>query len=69
MLSIETESRVAKLFVNLFEGEKSVEISRNLLTDQIKFDAFHIFSKLDRENKNFIDEYDIVNFLKYKFQN
>lgn len=64
MLSIETESRVAKLFVNLFEGEKSVETSRILLADQLQFDAYHIFTKLDRENKNHVDEYNLVDFLK-----
>ncbi len=64
MLSIETESRVAKLFVNLFEGEKSVETSRILLADQLQFDAYHIFTRLDRENKNYVDEYNLVDFLK-----
>jgi hypothetical protein len=66
MLSLETETRITKLFVNLFEGEKLAEISRNVLNDQLQFDAFHIFNELDRDNKNFIDDYDIVEYLKYK---
>jgi hypothetical protein len=65
MLSIETESRIAKLFVNLFEGEKSVEIARNVLCDQLQFDAYHIFNRLDKEEKNYIDEYNLVDILKY----
>jgi len=69
MLSIETETRVAKLFVNLFEGEKSLETARKLLADKSQFDAYHIFTSLDRENKNHIDEYNIVDFLKYNNSN
>lgn len=64
MLSNETATRITKLFVNLFEGEKLSEISRNVLTDQLQFDAFHIFCELDKDGKSYIDEYDIVEFLK-----
>jgi len=64
MLSIETESRVTKLFINLFEGERSVEISRENLAIQRDFDAYQIFQRLDRERKNYIDEYNLVDFLK-----
>lgn len=64
MLSIETELRVAKLFVSLFEGERLVETTRISLADQLQFDAYHIFSRLDRENKNYLDEYNLVDFLK-----
>lgn len=64
MLSIETEARVVKLFINLFEGEKSVECSRENLALQRDFDAYQIFQRVDRERKNYIDEYNIVDFFK-----
>lgn len=64
MLSFETETKLVKLFVCFFEGEDSVEVARNVLSDQLQFDAYHIFTRLDRENKNYIDEYNIVDFLK-----
>ncbi len=64
MPSFEIESRVAKLFVNLFEGERSVESARIFLADQLEFDAYHIFTTMDKANKNNIDEYDVVDFLK-----
>ena len=64
MLSVETETRVAKLFVNLFEGEKTIEYSRENLANQRDFDAYQIFQRLDRDKKNYIDEYDLVDFLK-----
>lgn len=64
MLSIETEARVVKLFINLFEGEKSTEYSREVLANLRDFDAYQIFQRLDRERKNCIDEYNIIDFLK-----
>jgi hypothetical protein len=64
MLSIETEARVAKLFLNLADGEKSVEIARQLLNDQLDFDPYLAFKRIDREGKNYIDEYNIIDFLK-----
>ena len=64
MISIETEIGVAKLFVSLFEGERSVETRRMSLADLLQFDAYHIFTRLDRENKNHLDEYNLMDFLK-----
>lgn len=64
MLSIETEARVVKLFINLFEGEKAVELCRDNLAIQRDFDAYQIFQRIDRERKNYIDEYNVVDFLK-----
>ena len=64
MLSIETEARVVKLFINLFEGERSVESCRENLAIQRDFDAYQIFQRVDRERKNYIDEYNLVDFLK-----
>lgn len=64
MLSIETEARVAKLFLNLAEGEKSVEINRQVLGDQLDFNPYQAFKRLDSQSKSSIDEFDIVDFLK-----
>lgn len=65
MLSIETEARIAKVFLNLADGEKTVEINRQVLADQLDFDPYNAFRRLDAENKNYIDEFNIVDFLKY----
>ena len=65
MLSKETETLVAKLFINLFEGERSVELARRNLADSKDFDAYKIFQRLDRERKNFVDEYNLAEFLRY----
>ena len=64
MLSIETEARVAKILLTLAEGEKSIEISRQLLSDNFDFDSYQIFKALDTSGKNNIDSCDIINFLQ-----
>jgi len=64
MLSKETENILAKFIINLYEGEKSVEIAKKNLANSYNFDAYQIFNRLDRERKNFIDEYNIAEFLK-----
>ncbi len=64
MLSSETESKLSKLFMVLAEGENNSEIIRQVISEQPNFEPFLLFKILDRDNKNFIDEYDIVDYLK-----
>lgn len=64
MLSIETEARVAKMFLTLADGENLVELKRQALADQLDFDPYLAFKRFDMENKNYIDEFNIVNFMK-----
>ena len=66
MLSIETEKRIAKLFIVLAEGERSVEISRQVLSDLKEFDPFQIFKNIDIEGQNKIDYCNIVDYLRNK---
>ena len=64
MLSIETENRVAKLFVNLADREREVELNRQILAQNLDFDAYQAFTVLDKEGKNGIDAVNIVDFLR-----
>ena len=66
MLSIETEKRIAKLFIILAEGERTVEISRQVLSDLKEFDSYQIFKNIDIEGKNKIDYCSIVDYLRNK---
>lgn len=64
MQSIETEARVGKFFLTLTFGEKAVEITRPVLSEQFEFDPYQEFKRLDTEGKNSFDEFNIVDFLK-----
>ena len=66
MISIETEKRLSKLMMQLAEGERSIEISRQVLSDLYDFDAYQIFKNLDVEGKNRIDSNNIIDFLQNK---
>ena len=52
--------------LTLAEGERVVEISRQMLCDNYDFDAYKVFRRLDVEGKNRVDATNIVEFLKSK---
>ena len=66
MISTETEKRLSKLMMQLAEGERTIEISRQVLSDLYDFDAYQIFKNLDIEGKNRVDSINIIDFLKNK---
>ena len=66
MLSIETEKRVAKLFNILAEGERTIEISRRILSEIEEFEPYQIFKNIDIEGKNKIDSDNIIYYLRNK---
>ena len=66
MLSIETEARIARVLLTLAEGERIVEVSRQMLCDNYDFDGYKVFRRLDVEGKNRVDATNIVEFLKSK---
>jgi hypothetical protein len=64
MLSVETEARITKLLLNLADGEKAIQTTRQILSNERQFDPYLAFKRFDKENKNSIDEFNIVEFLK-----
>ena len=64
MLSLETESRICKLFLVLSEGEVNLEISRQNLNNHNNFCPYQVFKRFDKEGKHFITENNIVSFLQ-----
>ena len=64
MISNETLKLVCDLLINLSECEKRVEINRQVLCQNLDFDAYQLFSFLDTESKNYLNEVNIINFLQ-----
>lgn len=64
MLSVETESSVTRLLLNLADGERQIEISRQVLAQNLDFDPYQVFCVIDKEGKNSIDAVNIVEFMK-----
>ena len=64
MLSKETLKLACDLMINLAKQEKKVEINRQVLGQNLDFDAYQVFAYLDIESKNYINEVNIMNFLQ-----
>ena len=64
MLSKETLKLACDLMINLARHEKKVEINRQVLGQNLDFDAYQVFAYLDIESKNYINEINIINFLQ-----
>ena len=59
----EIEIITCKLLMEIAEGERSIEITRRVLSDCIEFDSYQIFKQLDLDNKNAISPKNIIDFL------
>lgn len=64
MLSTQTEKSLAKLLLIFADYEASVEISRQILGNQLGFDAYALFKLVDSEAKGFADSLNIVEYLR-----
>ena len=62
MLSVETETKLAEIFLTLAEGEKTVDINRQILIELDDFDPLQIFSYLDSNQKNYLNYSDLYNY-------
>ena len=66
MLSKNTISILCDLLINLAKKEKQVEINRQVLCQNLNFDVYQIFSYLDLESKNYLNEINLFTFLNKK---
>ena len=62
-ISNETINKLALIFKALAEGERNVELTRQVLCDNNDYDPYTIFKLIDMNNKNRINNEDIVSFL------
>ena len=62
MLTNETEKLIIKFLLEIAKKEKEVEINRQILAQNSNFDIFQLFSYMDREKKNYIDTFNIMDF-------
>ena len=63
MLSQATSGELASLLMKLSQGEKEIEILRQLLCEKIDFDPYTVFSTLDRYRSSFLTPKDFKEFL------
>ena len=66
MLSKNTISILSDLLINLAKKEGQVEINRQVLCQNLNFDAYQVFAYLDLESKNYLNEINLFTFLNKK---
>ncbi len=62
MFSYETQKLIIKLLLLISKKEKEVEINRQILAQNPYFDIYQLFCFMDREKKNYIDTFNIMDF-------
>ena len=66
MSFFDIDIRVSKLLMEIAEGERSIEVTRRVLSDCIEYDSYRIFKNLDTEKKGAISPKNIIDFLFQK---
>ena len=66
MLSKETLSKLVNILKTLSSGEQSIEITRNILSDNLDFDPYQIFINLAQKDNEFITPTDLVDYFHTK---
>ncbi len=66
MLSKETESKVVNILKIIANGESSIDVTRKILSDNLEFDPYQIFTNLVQKGNEFITPYDIVDYFNTK---
>ena len=64
MISKETSSLICDLLMTLSQKESKLEIIRQVIADIEEFDAYQVFTYLDKESKNFLTDFNIFQFLQ-----
>jgi len=63
-LTIGEVKRIFKIFKIIAEGEKQVELVRQILSEISRFDPFATFKYFDEDGKNYLIKNDFQNYLK-----
>jgi hypothetical protein len=64
MLSLETDAKLCRLITNIAEGEKIVELSRQVLAEIPLFETYAVFRRLDESSKGYVSSNDVKKFIK-----
>jgi Ca2+-binding EF-hand superfamily protein len=64
MLTVETSTRLAELFWAIIDGERQVEITRQVLAEQALFSPNVAFHELDKFSNGYLTSADLVEFFR-----
>ena len=64
MLSIDSERRLANLLITLGDSERQIEVARQKVCMIHDFAPYAAFQRFDRGMTNFVNSYEIYEFLR-----
>jgi len=67
MISLETDARLVRLILAISKEEKALEVVRQVLAQQSKFEPYAAFQRLDKKYRGYLTTSDLKTFLQYFF--
>lgn len=64
MMSYSTRHKLAQFLLELNEGERQIEIIRQILCEQEQFEPYAAFKRIDRLERGYLTARDLVHFLE-----
>ena len=64
MIGLQTELKLAQLLKNIADGEKEIEVVRQVLAEQPDFEPYTAFKRIDRDGSGYISTWELHNFLR-----
>ena len=64
MLRYETQSRLKQFLIAVTDGETSIELHRQVLAEQHRFEPYAGFTRIDRTAKGYIGAVDLLSFVR-----
>lgn len=64
MIGLQTEHKLAQLLKSIADGEKEIEVTRQVLAEQPDFEPYTAFKRIDRDANSSISTWEIIDFLR-----
>mmetsp|Transcript_32612 Transcript_32612/g.29476 ORF Transcript_32612/g.29476 Transcript_32612/m.29476 type:complete len:242 (+) Transcript_32612:41-766(+) len=64
MIGLQTELKIANILKNIAEGEKQIEVTRQVLAEQREFEPYTAFKRIDRFGNGYVTIMDVLEFLR-----
>jgi len=64
MIGLQTEHKLAQLLKSIADGEKEIEVTRQVLAEQPDFEPYTAFKRIDRDANSSVSTWEIIDFLR-----
>lgn len=64
MIGLQTENKLAQLLKSIADGEKEIEVTRQVVAEQREFEPYTAFKRIDRDGNSQLTVYEVIDFLR-----